>query len=224
MRILVVEDDRKLVQVLRQGLKENGFAVDTAADGNLGLELALDTDYDAIVLDLMLPGLSGLDLLKALRARHRVAPVLILSARSAVEDRIQGLDLGADDYLAKPFSFQELLARLRAITRRPSAEPKTTLVAADLELDVARREVRRAGRPIDLTAKEFALLELLLKKKGVVVTRGMILDRVWDLDYDGGSNLVEVYISYLRRKVDQDFDPKLIQTVRGGGYVLREPA
>ena len=224
VRILVVEDDRKLVQVLRQGLKENGFAVDTAADGNLGLELALDTDYDAIVLDLMLPGLSGLDLLKELRSRHRVAPVLILSARSAVEDRIHGLDLGADDYLAKPFSFQELLARLRAITRRPSAEPRTTLVAADLELDIARREVRRAGRPIDLTAKEFSLLELLLKKKGVVVTRGMILDRVWDLDYDGGSNLVEVYISYLRRKVDQDFDPKLIQTVRGGGYVLREPA
>ncbi len=224
MRILVVEDDQKLVHVLRQGLKENGFAVDTATDGKLGLELALETDYDAIVLDLMLPGLGGLDLLKALRSRHRVAPVLILSARSAVEDRIRGLDLGADDYLAKPFSFQELLARLRAITRRPSAEPKTTLAAADLELDIARREVRRGGRRIDLTAKEFSLLELLLRKKGVVVTRGMILDRVWDLDYDGGSNIVEVYISYLRRKVDQDFEPKLIQTVRGGGYVLREPS
>ncbi|MBL8114574.1 MAG: response regulator transcription factor [Acidobacteria bacterium] len=224
MRILVVEDDRKLVEVLRQGLKENGFAVDTAADGNQGLELALATGYDAIILDLMLPGISGADLLKELRARHGVAPVLILSARSAVEDRIRGLDLGADDYLAKPFSFQELLARLRAITRRPAVEPKNTLTAADLELDVARREVRRAGRPIELTAKEFSLLELLLRKKGVVVTRGMILDRVWDLDYDGGSNLVEVYINYLRRKVDQDFEPKLIQTVRGSGYVLREPA
>lgn len=224
MRILVVEDDRKLVEVLRQGLKENGFAVDTAADGNQGLELALATGYDAIILDLMLPGISGADLLKELRARHGVAPVLILSARSAVEDRIRGLDLGADDYLAKPFSFQELLARLRAITRRPAVEPKNTLAAADLELDVARREVRRAGRPIELTAKEFSLLELLLRKKGVVVTRGMILDRVWDLDYDGGSNLVEVYINYLRRKVDQDFEPKLIQTVRGSGYVLREPA
>lgn len=224
MRILVVEDDRKLVEVLRQGLKENGFAVDTATDGNRGLELALGTTYDAIILDLMLPGLSGVDLLREVRARHGVAPVLILSARSAVEDRIRGLDLGADDYLAKPFSFQELLARLRAITRRPAVEPKNTLAAADLELDVARREVRRAGRPIELTAKEFALLELLLRKKGVVVTRGMILDRVWDLDYDGGSNLVEVYINYLRRKVDQDFEPKLIQTVRGSGYVLREPA
>ncbi|MBL8115038.1 MAG: response regulator transcription factor, partial [Acidobacteria bacterium] len=175
MRILVVEDDRKLVEVLRQGLKENGFAVDTAADGNQGLELALATGYDAIILDLMLPGISGADLLKELRARHGVAPVLILSARSAVEDRIRGLDLGADDYLAKPFSFQELLARLRAITRRPAVEPKNTLAAADLELDVARREVRRAGRPIELTAKEFSLLELLLRKKGVVVTRGMIL-------------------------------------------------
>lgn len=224
MRILVVEDDRKLVEVLRQGLKEKGFAVDTAGDGDEGLDLALGTEYDAIVLDLMLPRRSGLDLLKELRARHRVAPVLILSTRSAVEDRIRGLDLGADDYLAKPFSFQELLARLRAITRRPAVEPRTVLTAADLELDTARREVRRAGRIIALTAKEFALLELLLRKKGVVVTRGMILDRVWDFDYDGGSNLVEVYINYVRRKVDLDFEPKLIHTVRGSGYVLREPA
>ena len=224
VRILVVEDDRKLVEVLRQGLKENGFAVDSAADGDKGLELALETEYDAIVLDLMLPRRSGLDILKELRARHRATPVLILSARSAVEDRIRGLDLGADDYLAKPFSFKELLARLRAITRRPPAEPKTVLAAADLELDTARREVHRAGRAIVLTAKEFALLELLLRKKGVVVTRGMILDRVWDMEYDGGSNLVEVYINYLRRKVDQEFEPKLIHTVRGSGYVLREPA
>ncbi|MDL2718290.1 MAG: response regulator transcription factor [Acidobacteriota bacterium] len=224
MRILVVEDDRKLVEVLHQGLKEKGFAVDTARDGDQGLELALATEYDAIVLDLMLPKRSGLDVLKELRARHRVTPVLILSARSAVEDRIRGLDLGADDYLAKPFSFEELLSRLRAITRRPAVEPRTVLTAADLELDTARREVRRAGRVIALTAKEFALLELLLRKKGVVVTRGMILDRVWDFDYDGGSNLVEVYINYLRRKVDQDFEPKLIHTVRGSGYVLRDTA
>lgn len=224
VRLLVVEDDRKLAGLLRQGLKENGFAVDAAADGDNGLSLALDTEYDAIVLDLMLPGRSGWDLLKELRARHRGTPVLILSARSAVEDRVRGLDLGADDYLAKPFSFQELLARLRAITRRPAVEPRTVLSAADLELDTVRHEVRRAGRPIELSAKEFALLELLLRKKGAVVTRSMILDRIWDLDYDGGSNLVEVYINYLRRKVDQDFEPKLIQTVRGSGYVLRETA
>jgi two-component system, OmpR family, copper resistance phosphate regulon response regulator CusR len=224
LRILVIEDDRKLVEVLRQGLKEKGFAVDAAADGDEGLDLALATEYDAIVLDLMLPKRSGLDLLKELRARHRASPVLILTARSAVEDRIRGLDLGADDYLAKPFSFQELLARLRAITRRPAVEPKTVLSAADLELDTVHHEVRRAGQRIDLSAKEFALLELLLRKKEAVVTRSMILDRVWDLDYDGGSNLVEVYINYLRKKVDQHFEPKLIHTIRGSGYVLREPA
>ena len=140
-----------------------------------------------------------------------------------MEDRVRGLDLGADDYLPKPFSFQELLARLRAITRRPAAEPATTLVAADLELDAATREVRRAGRPIELTSKEFALLDYLMRRKGVVLTRSMILDHVWDLDYDGGSNLVEVYVNYLRRKVDQGHEVKLIQTVRGSGYVLKEP-
>ena len=224
VKLLVVEDDRKLLDLLRRGLKESGFAVDSAEDGDQGLALAVDTEYDAIVLDLMLPGRSGLEILKELRTRHRTTPVLILSARSAVEDRVRGLDLGADDYLAKPFSFQELLARLRAVMRRPAVEPLTVLSAADLELDVARHEVRRAGRPIELSKKEFALLELLLRKKGSVVTRSMILDRVWDMDYDGGSNLVEVYVNYLRRKVDQDFEPKLIQTVRGSGYVLREPA
>lgn len=223
MRILVVEDDQKLAGIIRQGLKESGHAVDTVGDGAQGLELALGTDYDAIILDVMLPSRSGFDVLKDLRARHRTAPVLILSARGAVDDRVKGLDLGADDYLAKPFSFQELLARLRAITRRPPAEPVTVLTAADLTLDVARHVVLRGGKQIELTAKEFALLEYLLRKKDVVITRAMILDRVWDLNYDGGSNLVEVYINYLRRKIDEHFEPKLIQTVRGLGYVLREP-
>ncbi len=222
MRVLVVEDDRKLAAVIQQGLKESGFAVDAAEDGLQGLALALETEYDAIVLDVMLPSRSGFDVVKELRARHRVAPVLILSARSGVEDRIKGLDLGADDYLAKPFAFQELLARLRAITRRPAVEPISILSAADLRLDTTRREVTRAGRKIDLTAKEFALLEYLLRRKGFVVTRGMILDHVWSLDYDGGSDIVEVYINYLRRDVDQNFEPKLIHTIRGAGYVLRE--
>lgn len=224
MRILFVEDDPKLLEVVRRWLKENGFAVDVAEDGTEGLELALATEYDATILDVMLPGRSGLEIVKELRARHRSTPILMLSARSAVEDRVKGLNLGADDYLPKPFSFQELLARLRAITRRPPVEPATVLSVADLEMDVARREVRRGGRRIELTAKEFSLLELLLRKKGFVVTRGMILDRVWDLEYDGGSNLVEVYINYLRRKIDQGMDLKLIHTVRGAGYVLREPA
>lgn len=223
MRILVVEDDQKLAGVIRQGLKERGYAIDTVEDGAQGLELALATDYDAIILDVMLPSRSGFDVLKDLRARHRTTPVLMLSARGAVDDRVRGLDLGADDYLAKPFSFQELLARLRAITRRPPAEPVTVLAAADLTLDTVHHKVRRGDREIELTAKEFALLEYLLRKKDVVVTRGMILDRVWDLNYDGGSNLVEVYINYLRRKIDEHFEPKLIHTVRGTGYVLREP-
>lgn len=223
MRVLVVEDDPKLLGSIRQGLKELGFAVDGAADGRMGLELALGGDYDALILDVMLPGRSGLDLLREIRSQHQATPVLILSARSAVEDRVRGLDLGADDYLPKPFSFQELLARLRAITRRPAAEPATTLSVGDLELDTVHREVHRAGRPIELTSKEFALLGYLMKRKGVVLTRAMILDHVWDLDYDGDSNLVEVYINYLRRKIDQCSDVKLIQTVRGAGYVLKEP-
>lgn len=224
MRVLVVEDDAKLLESIRKGLKESGFGADGAADGREGLRRILEDDYDAVILDLMLPGLSGLDVLRELRSRHRATPVLVLSARSAVEDRVQGLDLGADDYLAKPFSFRELLARLRAITRRPAVEPATVLSAGDLTVDTVRHEARRAGQPLDLTAKEFSLLEYFTRRKGVVLTRAMILDHVWDLDYDGGSNLVEVYVNYLRKKVDAGHDVKLIQTVRGAGYVLREPA
>lgn len=221
MRVLVVEDDTKLASVLRQGLKEQGFAVDIAQDGATGLKLALTTDYDAVLLDLMLPGQDGLEVLRELRRQGRVVPVLILTARSTVDDRVLGLDLGADDYLSKPFDLKELFARLRAITRRPQVEPQTTLRVADLELDPARREVRRSGTKIELTTKEFTLLEYLMRKKGMVVTRAMILDHVWDMDYHGGSNLVEVYINYLRRKIDQDFKPKLIHTIRGAGYALR---
>lgn len=222
MRILVVEDDFRLAGLLKQGLKEQGFAVDVCEDGSSGLERALSSDYDAMVLDLLLPGKGGLDVLGALRKQGSALPVLILTARSAVEDRVRGLNLGADDYLPKPFDFQELTARLRAIIRRPAVEPQMILRAADLELDTSRRHVARQGRAIDLTNKEFAVLEYLLRKKGVVVTRGMILNHVWDLDYDGGSNLVEVYVNYLRRKIDADFDQKLIHTVRGAGYVVRE--
>jgi two-component system copper resistance phosphate regulon response regulator CusR len=222
MRILLVEDDSKLAAVLRQGLKEEGYGVDVSKDGTDGLAMALSSHYDALLLDVMLPRRNGFHLLRELRRRGSSIPVMILTARSSVEDRVHGLNLGADDYLPKPFDFQELLARLRAITRRPAIEPLTVLAAADLELDAARKTVKRAGRRIELTTKEFALLEYLLRKKGVVVTRGMILDHVWDLDYHGRSNLVEVYINGLRRKIDQDFEPKLIHTVRGAGYVLRE--
>lgn len=222
MRLLVIEDDAKLAAVMRQGLREHGFVVDVAADGSIGLEMGLAGMYDAIVLDVLLPRLNGLDVLKELRARRNPAPVLMLSARGALEDRIQGLDLGADDYLPKPFDFSELLARLRAITRRPAVGPRTVLALADLELDPAARLVRRGDRKIELTAREFALLEYLLRRKGIVVTRDMILQNVWDTDFDGRSNLIEVYINYLRRKVDHDATTKLIHTVRGVGYVLRE--
>ncbi len=224
MRILVVEDDPKLLESVRKGLKEAGFGADGASDGREGLERALEDDYDALVLDVMLPGLSGLDVLRELRKRRRATPVLVLSARSAVEDRVRGLDLGADDYLAKPFSFAELLARLRAITRRPAVEPQTVLSAGDLTVDTVRHEARRGGQLLELTPKEFSLLEYLARRKGVVLTRAMILDHVWDLDYDGGSNLVEVYVNYLRKKVDAGHEVKLIHTVRGAGYVLREPS
>lgn len=222
MRILLVEDDVRLATLLKQGLKEQGLAIDVCGDGPTGLEQALSNDYDAMVLDLLLPGQGGLDVLRALRQRGSVLPVLILTARSSVEDRVRGLDLGADDYLPKPFDLQELTARLRAITRRPSVEPQMILRIADLELDTSRRTVTRAERKIELTHKEFSLLEYLLRKKSVVVTRGMILNHVWDFDYDGGSNLVEVYVNYLRRKIDTGFELKLIHTVRGVGYVLRE--
>ena len=222
MRVLVVEDDQRLAAVLRQGLKEQGYGVDLAADATRGFEMAMASEYDALLLDVMLPGRSGLDVLTELRARGSRSPILVLSARSAVGDRVRGLDLGADDYLSKPFELQELLARLRAITRRPAVEPSTTLKLADLEMDVARREVSRGGRRLDLTSKEFALLEYFLWKKGLLLTRSMILDHVWDFDYDGGSNLVEVYVNYLRRKTEHGGTSRLIQTVRGAGYILKE--
>lgn len=224
MKILIVEDEIKLSNVLLQGLKEQGMAVDVARDGEAGLRAAGAEAYDAIILDVMLPRLDGFQVLQELRRAGSRAPVLMLSARTAVEDRVRGLDLGADDYLPKPFAFKELLARLRAITRRPAVEPQTVLKAADLELNPQTREVRRAGQPIELTAREFALLEFLLRHQDEAVTKTMILDHVWDAgyDYSGNANVVEVYITYLRRKVDQPFGRRLIHTVRGTGYRLGE--
>jgi two-component system copper resistance phosphate regulon response regulator CusR len=223
MRLLVVEDDSKLAAIIRQGLEEHGHLVDLAGQPATALALAGSTEYDSIVLDVRLPRQSGFDVLQQLRRGGSRVPVLILTALSSVEDRIHGLDLGADDYLAKPFDLRELLARLRAITRRPAVAPITVLKVADLELDPARMTVTRGGRRIELTATEFRLLGYLMRKQGVVVTRGMILEQIWNMEYDGGSNLVEVYINYLRRKIDQDAERKLIYTVRGAGYVLREP-
>jgi len=226
MKILIVEDDIKLANVLLQGMKEQGMTVEIARDGSTGLGLAMSKSYDALILDVMLPGRNGFEILRELRGSGSSTPVVMLTARSGVEDRVKGLDLGADDYLPKPFAFKELLARIRAITRRPQVEPQNTLRVADLELDLRVNEVRRAGQPIELSAREFTLLEYMMRRKDTVLTRAMILDQVWDSDYDpmGTSNLVEVYINYLRKKVDQPYSPKLIHTVRGAGYILREKA
>lgn len=224
MKILIVEDEIKLSNILFQGFKEQGMAVDVARNGDTGLQAAMTTEYDAIILDVMLPGKNGFEVLQGLRSAGDRTPVLMLTARSGLDDRVRGLDLGADDYLPKPFAFRELLARLRAITRRPQVEPQLTLKVADLELNPQKREAWRDGKLVELTAREFALLEYLVRHKGVVVTRAMILDQVWDAGYefDSGSNVVEVYINYLRRKIDQPFPVKLIHTVRGTGYLLEE--
>jgi len=221
MRILVVEDETKMAGLLRRGLTEEGYAVEIAPTGTDGLWAATENDYDAVVLDLMLPDLTGLEVCRQMRTRGRWAPVLMLTARDAVPDRVAGLDAGADDYLVKPFAFSELFARLRALVRRGPAERPAALVVGDLTLDPAGREVARAGRPVSLTAKEFALLEYLMQHAGEALTRTRILEHVWDFAYEGDSNVVDVYVRYLRDKVDRPFGRRSIETVRGVGYRLR---
>ena len=224
MKILIVEDELKTGQYLRQGLTEAGFVVDLARDGPDGLHLALHGEYDLLILDVMLPGLDGWQVLQTLRQRGLQMPVLFLTARDQVEDRVKGLELGADDYLVKPFSFAELLARVRTILRRGKGGAEvTTLQVADLELDLLRRRVSRAGRRIDLTAKEFGLLELLMRRQGEVLPRSMIASQVWDMNFDSDTNVIEVAVRRLRLKIDEAHEIKLIQTVRGMGYVLELP-
>ncbi len=224
MRILVVEDERKLADVLRQGLEEDGYAVDVAHDGIRAMEMAVAADYDCLILDLMLPHRSGADVCRDLRRRGRGTPILVLTARTDTQEKVHLLDIGADDYLTKPFAFAELRARVRAMLRRGRVDPHNLLRVGDLKLDPARHTVTRLGKEIALTSREFSILEYMMRHAGVVVTRDMIAAHVWSLDYTGGSNIVDVYINYLRRKVDQDFEPKLIQTIRGAGYTVREPA
>lgn len=220
MKILIVEDEQKTGDYLRQGLSEAGFVVDLARDGIDGMHLALTGEYDLLVLDVMLPGINGWNILQAVRRAGHDMPVLFLTARDAVEDRVHGLEIGADDYLIKPFAFSELLARVRTLSRRGKAKPIETLRVADLELDLMKRRVMRAGQRIDLTTKEFNLLELLLRRHGEVLPRSLIASQVWDMNFDSDTNVIEVAVRRLRAKVDDPFEPKLIRTVRGMGYVL----
>lgn len=221
MRVLVIEDEGKVASFIRRALEEEGYAVDHAADGRQGLDLGETGVYDLIVLDLMLPGLPGLEVLKTLRRQKVTSPVLILTARTQVDQKVRGLDAGADDYLTKPFAIEELLARTRALLRRGIGEVSGMLVVDDLVLNPATREVMRGGQRIELTAKEYGLLEYFMRNTGRVLTRPMIAEHVWNLDFDTFTNVIDVYVNYLRNKVDRGRPKKLIHTVRGSGYVLR---
>ncbi len=224
MRVLVVEDDHRIAQAVKRGLEQESYAVDVAYDGECGFNLAVTEDYDIIVLDLMLPKMDGISFLKELRKENIHTPVLILTAKGELDEKIEGFNAGADDYLVKPFSFRELLARLRAITRRPKDSLGVELRVGDLTLNTLTFEVRRAGKRIELSRKEFALLEFLLRNKGRVVTKEQIISHVWDYDADILPNTVEVYIGYLRNKIEKPFKnkPSLIYTVRGFGYKIDE--
>ena len=223
MHLLVVEDEAKLGNYLHKGLSESGFNVDLAVDGTQGLALALTGNYDVVVLDIMLPGIDGFQVLAELRRSSKV-PVLMLTARDEVEDRVRGLEGGADDYLAKPFAFTELLARVRALLRRGPMQESTRYALADLQLDLTTRRATRAGKRLDLTAKEFALLSLLLRRQGQILSRAVLADQVWGMNFDSETNVVEVAVRRLRSKIDDPFHTKLLHTVRGMGYVMEDRA
>ncbi len=224
MRVLVIEDEPGVAGFLSKGLREASYAVDLADNGVDGLHKAVTETYDAVVLDLMLPGMDGFSILREVRSREIRTPVICLTARDAVDDRIKGLDLGADDYLAKPFSFSELLARIRALLRRGQALRANPITVADLKVDAVARSVHRGDRRIDLSPTEYALLEYLVRNTGQVLPRTMILEHVWDMNHDPMTNVIDVHINRLRKKVDDGFDPPLIHTIRGAGYVLRHDA
>jgi heavy metal response regulator len=222
MRILVVEDEKKVARFIQQGLEEEHYSVDVAHDGERGALLAETQGYDLLILDVMLPKLTGIDVTRRLRASRVATPILMLTAKTATEDKVAGLDSGADDYLTKPFAFAELLARVRSLLRRGSKEKSTVLSIVDLELDTVSHKAKRGDRAIDLTAKEYALLEYFLRNKNRVLSRTIISEHIWDYNFDTGTNLIDVYVNHLRNKIDNGFEKKLIHTVRGVGYVLRE--
>jgi heavy metal response regulator len=223
LRLLVVEDEPGIAAFLKQGLTEEGYAVDVVGDGEQAIAFALSAPYDAIILDILLPKKDGFQVCAELRRRSLRTPILMLTARGAVEDRVRGLDTGADDYLVKPFAFAELLARVRALLRRPAVALPTLLQVGDLTLDPVTRRVQRAGRPIELTPKEFSLLELLMRHPGQVLSRTQIAEHVWNYNFFHQSNVVDVYVRYLRRKIDDGFQHRLIHTVRGAGYKIEAP-
>ena len=222
MRILVIEDERKVASFIKHGLEEERYIVEIAYDGNTGLEMAMNNQFDAILLDVMLPGRDGFSILKELRETGVSTPVLVLTARGATEERVQGLDLGADDYLAKPFSFEELAARLRSILRRSSPEKSTKLRCSDLVLDTVSHFAYRFGKEIELTTKEYALLELFMMHPGRILSREMISEHLWDMNFDPKSNVIDSFVKFLRQKIDKGFETPLIHTVRGAGYLFSD--
>ncbi len=221
MRILVIEDERKIAQFIKRGLKEEGYAVDLANDGQEGHFLATTNDYDVIILDVMIPVMDGISLCKQLRKEKVVTPIIMLTAKADVEDKVEGLDAGADDYLTKPFAFEELLARLRVHLRKTKSDHTAELVLADLKVNLLTQQVLRANKLLELTTKEYALLVYLLRHQGQVVTRTQIAEHVWDIHFDSDTNVIDVYVNYLRRKIDESFDVKLLHTIRGRGYTLK---
>ena len=221
MRILIVEDEKKVAAFIKKGLEEETYAVDIATDGEEGLYLGEQNQYDLIILDLMLPKINGLDILSSLRSKEIETPILLLTAKDSVEDKVKGLNQGADDYLTKPFAFSELLARIRVLLRRGKAEPKTTLEIADLTLNLVSHKVSRGNEEIELTGKEYSLLEYFMRNQEKVLTRTMIAEHVWDYNFDTFTNVIDVYVNHLRKKIDKNFSNKLLHTLRGVGYVMK---
>lgn len=222
MRILVIEDEEKIARFIQRGLKEEGYSVDVAFDGHQGYEYAATETYDAIILDIMLPKMDGVTLCSKLREEKNTTPILMLTARDAVKDKVKGLDAGADDYLVKPFAFEELLARIRALLRKKGDHVSTSLQVGDLVMNLLTHQVSRAGKTIELTAKEFTVLEYLMHNAGKVVTRTMLAEHAWDINFESFTNVIDVYINYLRNKIDKPFKKQIIHTIRGRGYVIEE--